>query len=279
MNETQIREERSEGRVDENVDPQKWADAMQNLVRIIERSEQKLGFFENRVKQAKFMNRPNQRMLRAAGAQVGAHSAQLENLMGELRHLERLHSGGVHLRQPTENELRRIWGWIDRPGIREILYTGQVSFERFLEDWQGWSDDEHVHAFAIDIRTTHLLIGFVLLYSHADDADSVTLKFIGIRPDYRARGYGTDAILEVLHYVFETLEAENVTLQVSAENGPALVCFENAGFQYLNYSDAGEQVYTMGIDRAEWNGEKSMEEQTDTGRLTTPLRVFFESEE
>ena len=61
MNETQIRNERTETRDDVDDDPQKWADAIQNLLRIIERSEQKLGYFQNRVKQAQFMDRPNQR--------------------------------------------------------------------------------------------------------------------------------------------------------------------------------------------------------------------------
>lgn len=276
MNETQIREERSETRDDVNGDPQKWEDAIQNLMRIIERSEQKLGYFQNRVKQAQFMDRPNQRMIRAAGAQVGAHSAQLEGLRSQLRQLERLHGGGIHLREVAENELRRIWGWINRPGIRKLLYATQVSFETFLEDWHRWIESERIHALAIEIRTTRLLIGFALLHY---GVDTVTLKFVIIRPDYRARGYGTDALLEVANYAFERLGTEHITLQVSPDNGPALICFENAGFQYLSYTDTTEQAYTMGIERSEWSGEKSIDEQAETPRLSTPLKVFFDPEE
>ena len=160
MNETQIKEEPTERREDVNADPQKWANAIQNLLRIIERSEQKLGYFQNRVKEAKFMDRPNQRMIRTAGAQVSAHSAQLEGLRSELYQLERLYSGGVHFRQTTENELRQIWGWINRPTIRKYLYTARVSFETFLEDWHRWMAREQAHALAIEMRTTRLLIGF-----------------------------------------------------------------------------------------------------------------------
>ena len=275
MNETQIKEELTATRGDGSVDPQKWEDAIQNLMRIIERSEQKLGYFQNRVKQAQFMDRPNQRMIRAAGAQVGAHSAQLEGLRTQLRQLERLYGGGIHLRQITENELRRIWGWINRPGIRHLLYATQVSFETFLEDWHRWMENERMHALAIEIRTTRLLIGFTLLHY---EADTVTLEFVIIRPDYRARGYGTDALLEAVRYTFEQLQAEYITLQVSPDNGPALICFENAGFQYLSYTDTTEQAYTMGIDRSEWSGEKSGDEQVKTPRLSTPLKVFFDPE-
>ena len=275
MNETQIKEELTATRGDGSVDPQKWEDAIQNLMRIIERSEQKLGYFQNRVKQAQFMDRPNQRMIRAAGAQVGAHSAQLDGLRTQLRLLERLYGGGIHLRQITENELRRIWGWINRPGIRHLLYATQVSFETFLEDWHRWMENERMHALAIEIRTTRLLIGFTLLHY---EADTVTLEFVIIRPDYRARGYGTDALLEAVRYTFEQLQAEHITLQVSPDNGPALICFENAGFQYLSYTDTTEQAYTMGIDRSEWSGEKSGDEQVKTPRLSTPLKVFFDPE-
>ena len=275
MNETQIREKRTETRDGVNVDPKKWEDAIQNLVRIIERSEQKLGYFENRVKQAQFMDRPNQRMIRAAGAQIGAHSAQLEGLRSQLRQLERLHGGGIHLRQIAENELRRIWGWINRPGIRNLLYATQVSFETFLEDWHRWMENEQMHALAIEIRTTRILVGFALLHY---DTDTVTLKFFIIRPDYRARGYGTDALLEAIRYAFEQLEAEHITLQVSPNNGPALICFENAGLQYLSYTDTTEQAYTMGIERSEWSGEKVVDEEDVAPQLSAPLKVFFDPE-
>ena len=276
MNETQIRRERTETRDDVDANPQKWADAIQNLLRIIERSEQKLGYFQNRVKQAKFMDQPNQRMVRAAGAQVGAHSAQLEGLRSQLHQLERLHGGGIFLRQIAKNELRRIWGWINRPGIRNLLYTTQVSFETFVSDWHRWIADDRMHPLAIEIHNTRLLIGFILLRA---DTNTVTLEFVIIRPDYRARGYGTDALLEAVRYAFEQLEAEHITLQVSPDNGPALICFENAGFQYLSYTDTAESAYMMGIEHAEWRGEKSIDEQTVAPRLSTPLKSFFDTEE
>ena len=276
MNETQIREERTETQDDANADLQKWADAINNLLRIIERSERKLGYFQNRVKQAKFMDQPNQRKIRTAGAQIGVHSAQLEGLRNELRQLERLYSGGISLRQTTENELRQIWGWINRPGIRNHLYAERVSFETFLADWHHWMADTAMHTLAIEIRTTRLLIGFMLLQC---DADTVTVKFVIIRPDYRARGYGTDTLIETVRYAFEMLGAEHVTLQVSPDNGPALICFENAGFQYLSYTDMTRQTYTMGIERSEWAGDKVVDEEDVTPQLSAPLKVFFESEE
>ena len=274
MNETQIRNESPETRDAASGDPQKWADAIQNLLRIIERSEQKLGYFQNRVKQAKFMDRPNQQKVRAAGAQVSAHSAQIEGLRSELYQLERLYSGGIHFRQTTENELRRIWGWINRPTIRKYLYPARVSFETFLEDWHDWMAQGQTHALAVELRTTRLLIGFILLQ---DDRETVTVKFVVIRPDYRARGYGTETLIEAARYAFEELSAEHITLQASVDNGPALICFENAGFRYLGYTETATQTYTMGIERGEWEGDKPTDEEVSPP-LSAPLGAFFDEE-
>ena len=272
MNEIQIKNDPTERHDDANADPQKWADAIQNLLRIIERSEQKLEYFQNRVKQAKFMDRPNQQKVRAAGAQVGAYSAQLEGLRSELYQLERLYSGGIHFRQTTSNELRRIWGWINRPAIRKYLYASRVSFETFLEDWHRWMAEEQTYALAVELRTTRLLIGFMLLQY---DGETATVKFVVIRPDYRARGYGTDTLIEAARYTFEELGAEHITLQVSVDNGPALICFENAGYRYLGYSETSTQVYTMGIERSEWEGDKPIDEEA-APTLSAPLSAFFD---
>ena len=275
MNGTQISGDRTETRDDANADLEKWADAINNLLRIIERSERKLGYFQNRVKQAKFMDQPNQRKIRTAGAQIGVHATQLEGLRNELRQLERLYSGGICLRDTTENELRQIWGWINRPGIRNLLYEQRVSFETFLADWHQWTANAEMHTLAIEIRTTHLLIGFMILHCNID---TVTLKFVIIRPDYRARGYGTDTLIETIRYAFEVLGAEHVTLQVSPDNGPALICFENAGFQYLSYTDTTQQTYTMGIERSEWAGDTVVDEEDVAPQLRAPLKLFFDPE-
>ena len=203
---------------------------------------------------------------------MGAYSAQLEGLRSELYRLERLYSGGVHLRKTTENELRQIWGWINRPTIRKYLYAARVSFETFLEDWHRWMAQEQTQALAIELRTTRLLVGFILLQH---EEETVTVKFVVVRPDYRARGYGTDTLVETTRYAFEQLGAEHITLQVSADNGPALICFENAGFRYLGYTETLTQAYIMGIERSEWEGDKPIDEESASPRLSAPLGSIF----
>ena len=272
MSETQIKNEKTELNADANANPEKWKNVIQGLQRIIHRTEQKLRYFQNRLKQAQFLESPNSRKIRAAETHVDMHSTQLENLRTELHKLERLQDGGIRLRSTTLNEVRRIWGWINLPGIRDILYTQKVSFETFIEDWRRWMENAETHALSIETRITRLLLGFMLLRCNAD---IVVVEFVIIRPHYRARGYGTDALTEAVHYAFEELNAVHITLQVSHDNGAALTCFEKVGFQYLSYTDADVPVYTMGIERSEWENDNPIEEQITSSRLHATLQEFL----
>ena len=221
------------------------------------------------------MQSPSLRKVRAAEAQVDMHSAQLESLRSELHNLERLQHGGILLRSTTQNELRRIWGWINLPDMRGMLYTQKMSFEMFVEDWQRWTENVETHALSIETHTTRLLLGFMLLRCNAD---VVIVEFVIIRPGYRDRGYGTDALTEAVYYAFEELNAVHITLQVSPENDAALTCFENAGFQYLGYTDVDVPVYTMGIERNEWENDSPdnpTDEQIASPRLHATLQEFL----
>ena len=127
------------------------------------------------------MDQPNQRKVRTAEVRRSVlHSAQLEGLRNELRAAGNAFTAAAFsLRQTTENELRQIWGWINRPGIRNHLYAERVSFETFLADWHHWTADKDMHyVWLLKSGPTRLIIGFILLQC---DADTVTVK---IRPSF-----------------------------------------------------------------------------------------------
>ena len=51
------------------------------------------------------------------------------------------------------------------------------------------------------------------------------------------------------------------------------------GSRYLGYTETSTQVYTMGIDRSEWEGDKPIDEESASPRLSAPLGAFFDEEE
>lgn len=273
MNEPQNENVHPEKSGDEYAEVKKWDAAVQNMHRIIERSERKLVYFQNRVKKAQYMERPNQRRIRAASAQIGVHAAQLESLHSELRELERRRDGGIRLLPTEQSELRRIWNWINRPGLREILYPTRVPFDTFLEDWHRWITEGRTHAYSIHVRRTKVLIGFLLL---RQEGDTAVVELVVIRPDYRARGYGTDVMRDAIRLAFEELHATHLTLEVPADNDAALTSFEKTGLRYLSYTDEAVPRYTMGIDRGEWESGVSPDEGAPPPRLTAPLQELMD---
>ncbi len=88
---------------------------------------------------------------------------------------------------------------------------------------------------AIEFRLRTLdddrLIGFVALHS-IEWNNRAGLLSLGIgEPDYRGRGYGSDALRLILHYAFDELNLERVGLDVISNNAAAIRAYERAGFR------------------------------------------------
>ncbi len=83
---------------------------------------------------------------------------------------------------------------------------------------------------------------------------------IGIgEPDYRSKGYGTDAMQVIVRYAFRVLNQHRVSLGVFEYNTRAIRSYEKAGFieegrlrQWVNRFGRRWDVIYMGILRKEW---------------------------
>jgi RimJ/RimL family protein N-acetyltransferase len=103
------------------------------------------------------------------------------------------------------------------------------------------------------------LIGFVALHS-IEWNNRAGLLSIGIgEPDYRGKGYGSDALRLILRYAFDELNLERVGLDVIANNAAAIRAYEGAGFSkegvlrraVLRDGQHHDRIL-MGILRDEW---------------------------
>ena len=266
----------------------------EKLMKIIEKNEQMLARFQNRLKQSEFIDRPNPRLIRTAGQHITWYSDQLMMLQTQLRELERIYGGGVKLRTTEERDLRRIWRWINEPAQREYLRTGLTAFQTYVDTWQGWLADAHTQPFSID-RPGDELIGFMLIKrTHsAEETRNASLELMIIRPDYRYRGYGTEAVTRAIAFAFEQLGADIFTLTVDADNEPALHCFEKSGLRYIDIESVSNRGgkhssdrYQMELRRKDWeradstSAEFTDEHENDEGefnvyfgaRLLAPLK-------
>ncbi len=115
-------------------------------------------------------------------------------------------------------------------------------------------------SFMIRTLADDRLIGFIGLediqWTHGD-------AFVGIglgEPEYRGKGYGTDAMQVILRYAFTELNLHRVTLTVFEYNPRAIRSYEKAGFviegrqrQYLHRDGRRWDLIYLGILREEWN--------------------------
>lgn len=103
------------------------------------------------------------------------------------------------------------------------------------------------------------LIGFVALHG-MEWNNQACLLAIGIgNPEYRGKGYGTEALNLILRYAFYELNLNRVGLDVISYNLPAIKAYEKAGFKVEGQMRSavlrdGKQYdrVIMGILREEW---------------------------
>ena len=229
------------------------------LRRIIEKNEQKLTYFQNRLKQAEFIDLPNQRLIGTAAGQADSYTDQLAILRTQLRELERLYGGSLKLRTTEERDLRRTWGWTNEPALRGRLRTEFVAFQAYVDNWHRWLADEDTHPFSIDLPSAELA-GFMLIRCTGEDRKTATLEFIVIRPDCRYHGYGTEAVQQAIDLAFEYLGVDSFQLQVGVDNYGAFLCFERCGLEYIDQGRYGNlECYHMEMQREVWEGVKSAE--------------------
>ncbi len=241
------------------------------LRRIIEKNEQKLTYFQNRLKQSEFIDQPNQRLIGTAAGQADSFTDQLAILRTQLRELEKLYGGSVKLRTTEERDLRRIWGWTNEPALRDRLHTKFMPFHAYVDNWHRWLADEDTHPLSVDLPTGEL-VGFMLIRCTDEDGKLATVEFIVIRPDCRYQGYGTEVMQQAIDWAFEHLGVEAFELQVGVDNYAAFLCFERCGLEYIDQGRYGSlECYRMEMRRESWGGITSVELIPEDNDGETPI--------
>jgi RimJ/RimL family protein N-acetyltransferase len=108
------------------------------------------------------------------------------------------------------------------------------------------------------------LIGFVALFNIKWSNQAAEMA-IGIgAPEYRGKGYGSDALRLILNYAFNELNLHRVELTVIAYNAGAIRAYERAGFvregvkrQAIQRDGQRFDLIGYGILRDEWLARSS----------------------
>lgn len=150
-------------------------------------------------------------------------SGRIRKLIGELVELRRHESIDYELygRWYGDHEIWRLTSWAGEP-----LSTSAV--RRLFEDRQLSTTED---SFAIHPQGGRGPVGIISLMNISEANGSADLSVIIGPPEDRGRGYGTDAIREMLRYGFEERGLGRIGLSVFEFNQPAIKAYASLGFR------------------------------------------------
>ncbi len=148
-----------------------------------------------------------------------------------MKYFKKLVGEKVYLSPRNMEDIELYVQWLN--DFHTTDYIGRshqtISIEEEREYLENPMKDEI--SFAIVDLTKDLLIGTLSLCHINYIKRTATLGiFIG-NPEYRSKGYGTEAIKLLLEYAFHYLNLNNIKLDVLEINQRAISCYKKCGFK------------------------------------------------
>lgn len=159
-----------------------------------------------------------------------------------------LHGDMVRLRPIEARDADRLWEAVQDPVGRRLTGTTTRFTRPQIDEWAATvSDRPGRYDWAVTsgvvrdgVPVSDLLLGEIVLNDIDDVARSANLR-LQFLPDYRGRGYGSEAISLVLRFAFDGLRVDGefepglglhrVSLDVLSINPRAKALYESLGFQ------------------------------------------------
>lgn len=172
----------------------------------------------------------------------------------------------VRLSSPADpEEMAKTWArWMRdmdyyRPLDSDPPYLFSIKRMKEWEEKELEKPENNAFFFTIRTLPEEQMIGFIALWGISwTHGEAYVALGIG-EPQYRSKGYGTEAMGLALQYAFEELNLQRVTLLVFEYNQRAIRSYEKSGFiregtirQAMRRDGRRWDWYLMGILRSEW---------------------------
>ncbi len=146
----------------------------------------------------------------------------------------------VRLRQLAPSDIERAWELIQDPETRRVTGATREFSREEIEQWMTTAAElPHRYDFAITSAVSRdgeyvseEMLGEIVLYDINEEHSAASLR-LNMLPNYRGRGYGREAIDEVLQFSFGTgqgLGLNRVQLDLLSINPRAHMLYESMGF-------------------------------------------------
>ncbi|MGH3086867.1 MAG: GNAT family N-acetyltransferase [Rubrobacteraceae bacterium] len=151
----------------------------------------------------------------------------------------------------ADPEIWRLTSWRSAP-------MKPAETRKLFEDRELSGSDD---SFAIHVKGEREPIGVIALMNISEANSSADLSIIVGEPDDRQRGYGAEAIEEILRHAFGELALTRVGLSVFAFNEEAISTYEKLGFEEegrlrraIKRDGEFHDAILMSVLESEWRG-------------------------
>jgi RimJ/RimL family protein N-acetyltransferase len=135
----------------------------------------------------------------------------------------------VRLRAPERIDIPAFLRWINDQEVTEFL---DIEPPMGMEQEEAWFEslrNSDIEVFSIETKEGEL-IGNIGLMKFDWVSRKVTMGIIIGEKVHWGSGYGSDAIMTLLNYLFGELNINRVHLEVDTTNQRAVHCYEKCGF-------------------------------------------------
>lgn len=137
----------------------------------------------------------------------------------------------IVLRPVRADDADAMWDMVADPDGQRLTGTTHPRTRAEVDAWCASREtDTGRYDFAVTANGDDTYRGEIVL-EHVDDAVRCADLSLAMRPAYRGRGYGTEAIELVLGFAFDGLDLHRVELEALAINTRAVSLYENIGFR------------------------------------------------
>ncbi len=169
----------------------------------------------------------------------------------------------INLRPQKKEDSELIVQYQSDPEVTDNYYMSMSipPIKDFVDHWYERSvGSKEGFTFAIETKEGLYIGGCFTMWLNWKNGTTYLAIFIG-HPDYRSKGYGTEAMKLFLNFLFNELGLRKVKLNVFGFNKRAIRSYEKAGFNLegINRNELyrnGEyhDTHVMSITRDEFNG-------------------------
>ncbi len=155
----------------------------------------------------------------------------------------------VIVREKRVEDIEDDYEWRSNPDL--AVFDGVPALRMSWADYKRIAESDIRHpiprqlTFSIEDPETGLHIGNCMYYDHDEYRSQAELGIMIGRSEYWSKGYGSDAVTLLLHYLFNEMKLKRVYLHTLKWNERAQKAFKKVGFEPIREVQRNGHIFIL----------------------------------